>query len=59
MGTGGDFPEVKAVGHEADHSRPSSAEVKNGALSHLSSWHLSIFMPSLMPVNFQTKRQLL
>jgi hypothetical protein len=27
---GGDFPGVKWPGHEADHSSPSSAEVKNG-----------------------------
>jgi hypothetical protein len=30
MGTGGSFPGVKWQGHEADHSLPSSAEVKNG-----------------------------
>jgi hypothetical protein len=29
MGTGGSFPGVKAEGREADHSPPSSAEVKN------------------------------
>jgi hypothetical protein len=28
MGTGGPFPEVKRQGHEADHSPPTSAEVK-------------------------------
>jgi hypothetical protein len=30
MGTGADFLEVKRQGREADHSPPSSAEVKNG-----------------------------
>jgi hypothetical protein len=42
MGTGGSFPEVKRQEREADHSPPSSAEVKNGrAVSPLclSSWH--------------------
>jgi hypothetical protein len=29
MGTGGPFPGVKRHGREADHSPPSSAEVKN------------------------------
>jgi len=31
MGTGGSFPEnkVKSSGHEADHSRSRSVEVKN------------------------------
>jgi hypothetical protein len=29
MGTGGSFPGVKRPGREADHSPPSSAEVKN------------------------------
>jgi hypothetical protein len=29
MGTGGSFPEGKAVGRGADHSRPSSAEVEH------------------------------
>jgi hypothetical protein len=29
MGTGGSFPEVKRQGREADHSPPTSAEVKN------------------------------
>jgi hypothetical protein len=28
MGTGGSFPGVKRQGHEADHSPPTSAEVK-------------------------------
>jgi hypothetical protein len=28
VGTGGSFPEVKRPGHEADHSSPTSAEVK-------------------------------
>jgi hypothetical protein len=28
MGIGGSFPEVKQTGREADHSPPSSAEVK-------------------------------
>jgi hypothetical protein len=30
MGTGGAVPGVKRPGREADHSPPSSAEVKNG-----------------------------
>jgi hypothetical protein len=29
MGTGGSFPGSKAAGPEADHSPPTSAEVKN------------------------------
>jgi hypothetical protein len=29
MGTGGPFPGVKRQGREADHSLPTSAEVKN------------------------------
>jgi hypothetical protein len=29
MSTGGSFPGVKRLGHEADHSPPASAEVKN------------------------------
>jgi hypothetical protein len=29
MGTGGSFPGGKAAGPEANHSQPSSAEVKN------------------------------
>jgi hypothetical protein len=29
MGTWGSFPGGKVAGHEADHSPPSSAEVKN------------------------------
>jgi len=29
MGTRGSFPRVKGPGREADHSAPSSAEVKN------------------------------
>jgi hypothetical protein len=36
-------PGVKRPGSEADHSSPSSAEVKNGGaippLPHMSSWH--------------------
>jgi hypothetical protein len=36
-------PGVKRLGREADHSPPSSAEVKNGIaippLPHASSWH--------------------
>jgi hypothetical protein len=42
MGTGGFFPGVKRPGCEADHSPPSSAEIKNGEcippLPHASSW---------------------
>jgi hypothetical protein len=30
MGISGCFPGVKGPGHEADHSPPSTAEVKNG-----------------------------
>jgi hypothetical protein len=30
MGTDVSFPEGKQLGHEPDHSPPSSAEVKNG-----------------------------
>jgi hypothetical protein len=30
MDTGDDFPVVKRLEHEVDHSTPSSAEVKNG-----------------------------
>jgi hypothetical protein len=30
MGTGGSLPRVKLPGREADHSPPSSTEVKNG-----------------------------
>jgi hypothetical protein len=41
MGTGGSFPKVKRQEREADHSPPSSAEVKNGGairpLPHMSS----------------------
>jgi len=32
MGTGGPFPGCKVAGHEADHSPPSSAEVKECTL---------------------------
>jgi hypothetical protein len=43
MGAVGSFPEVKQPGREADHLRPSSAEVKNGGsitpLSHTPLWH--------------------
>jgi hypothetical protein len=39
---GAHSPGVKRQGSEADHSRPSSAEVKNGgaipSLLHISSW---------------------
>jgi hypothetical protein len=28
MGTGGSFPGIKGQGHEADHSPPTTAEVK-------------------------------
>jgi hypothetical protein len=42
MRTEGDIPGGKAVGREADHSPPSSAELKNGGailpLPHTSSW---------------------
>jgi hypothetical protein len=35
--------EVKWLGHEADHSPPTSAKVKNGGailpFPHMSSWH--------------------
>jgi hypothetical protein len=43
MGTGASFPGGKATGREADHSPPSSAEVKKGGaitpLLHTSSRH--------------------
>jgi hypothetical protein len=43
VGNGGDFPGVKWPGHEADHSPPSSAEVKNGGaiptLTHMYIYH--------------------
>jgi hypothetical protein len=38
----GSFPGVKQLGHEADYSPLSDAEVENGAippLPHMSSWH--------------------
>jgi hypothetical protein len=42
------FPGGKAAGHEADHSAPSSAEVKNGGaippLRRMSSWHNASFI---------------
>jgi hypothetical protein len=42
MGTGGCFPEVKRQRREADHSPPTTAEVKNGGAVPLqcnaSSW---------------------
>jgi hypothetical protein len=42
MGNGDSFPGVKEPEREADHSSPSSAEVKNGGailpLQHTSSW---------------------
>jgi hypothetical protein len=42
MGTSDSFPGVKLPGHEADHSPPSSAEVKN-AWSYTST-HQYVFM---------------
>ncbi|PNF23573.1 hypothetical protein B7P43_G04954, partial [Cryptotermes secundus] len=43
MGTGALFLVVKRQGHDADHSPPSSVEVKNGGaillIPHTSSWH--------------------
>jgi hypothetical protein len=44
MGTKGSFPGNKAAGHEADHSPPSSAEVKECMelylhSSNIPSWH--------------------
>jgi hypothetical protein len=46
-------PGVKQQGHEADHSPPSSAEVKNGgaipSLPHASSWHQSLGQLCLLP----------
>jgi hypothetical protein len=39
MGTGGSFPGVKRPRREADHSPPSSAEVKNGVRKGLLSLH--------------------
>jgi hypothetical protein len=42
MGTEGYFPGLNRPGREADHSPPSSAEIKNGGctppLPHSSSW---------------------
>jgi hypothetical protein len=42
VGNGGSFPGVKRPGREADHSPPSSAEVKNGGalppLPHTLPW---------------------
>jgi hypothetical protein len=32
MGTGGSFPDVKRLGHEANHSPPSSAENRNAQI---------------------------
>jgi hypothetical protein len=37
MGTGGSFLGVKWLGHEADHTSPSSAEVKEWVESYLHS----------------------
>jgi hypothetical protein len=41
--TGAISPEVERPGCEADHSPPSSVEIKNGEalppLPHMSSWH--------------------
>jgi hypothetical protein len=45
MGNGGDLPEVKGSGREADHSSPSSAEVKNSGT-----------IPSLPPDVFMAQR---
>jgi len=43
MGTGGSFPEGKVVGREADHSPPSSAEIRESveltSKPHTPSWH--------------------
>jgi hypothetical protein len=43
MGTGGSFPGGKAAGAEADHSTPSSSEVKNAwcytSIPNTSLWH--------------------
>jgi hypothetical protein len=43
MSTGRTFPGDKAQGREADHSPPSSVEVKNGGaippFPHMSLWH--------------------
>jgi hypothetical protein len=42
MGTGGSFPGVKRQEHEAEHSSPSSVEVKTGGavppIPHMSPW---------------------
>jgi hypothetical protein len=44
---------VKRPGHEADHSPPSSADVKNGGavspLPHMSSWRTSTTFPLPLP----------
>jgi hypothetical protein len=42
MGTGGSFPGVKLQGREADHSPPTSAEVKN--MWNYTSTPLYVFM---------------
>jgi hypothetical protein len=43
VGLGTYFPGVTQQGREADHSSPSSAEIKNGGATpqhpHMSSWH--------------------
>jgi hypothetical protein len=51
MDTGGVSPGVKWQGHEADHSPPSSAEVKNGGatpvLLNTSSWRRAYLIKSM------------
>jgi hypothetical protein len=52
MGTGVDSAGVKRLRREADHSPPSSAEVKNGGsippLPHTSSWRgASLLIPGI------------
>jgi hypothetical protein len=50
MCTGGSFPGITQPGREADHSPPSSAEVKNGGaiapFPHMSSWHSAYLINS-------------
>jgi hypothetical protein len=62
VGNRGSFPGGKVAGHEADHSPPSSAKVKNGGaippLPHTSSWRgaqLIKHMENISKYSLQTK----
>jgi hypothetical protein len=70
MGAGGSFPEVKWLGCEAEHSAPSSDEVKNGTaipvLLNMSSWrrfqlikHRGGFTVTLINIHIGTLLQIL